>query len=314
MKNSPEYTEEKEIILASPRGFCAGVHRAISTVEHALKKYQPLYVYHQIVHNNYVVSSLQKKGVLFREKLEEIPDGSVTIFSAHGVPPKDVQLAQKKNLKIIDATCPLVTKVHREAINYAKNGCEIVYIGHKKHIETIGTVGEAPEKIHVVESVEDISDLKIFSDQVAYLCQTTLAVSETASIIEKLKEKYPKLIGPSKSDICYATTNRQNAVNTIAPLSDVIFVIGSKNSSNSNRLKEVAEKHNKPSYLIEDANSIKKSWLSDDTYKVGITAGASAPEILVEGVIRKLKEEYGYKKIHEINTIEEEFSFSLPSI
>lgn len=306
--------QERKIILAFPRGFCAGVYRAISTVENALKKYKPLYVYHQIVHNNYVVEELQKKGVLFKEKLEDIPDGSVTIFSAHGVPPEDFQTAEKKQLKIIDATCPLVTKVHKEAVNYAKNGYDIVYIGHKRHIETIGTTGEAPEKMHVVETLEDVETLSLSGKKVAYLCQTTLAVNETSLIIDKLKDKYPSLTGPSKSDICYATTNRQIAVNEIAPLSDVIFVIGSTNSSNSNRLKEVAEKHKKPSYLIEDANSIKKSWLSDDTYKVGITAGASAPEVLVEGVIRKLKDEYGYTKIEEIRVTDEEYSFSLPSI
>ncbi len=306
---------QKEIILASPRGFCAGVHRAIAVVEQALEKYRPLYVFHEIVHNTHVVQGLKDKGVIFTENLQEIPDGSVVIFSAHGVPPRDWDLAKKKNLHIIDATCPLVTKVHREVIRYARDGYHIFYIGHKKHVETIGTVGEAPDRITIIENVSDIEKLTIpDSGKTAFLCQTTLAVSETAGIIEKLKERFPSLTGPGKSDICYATTNRQTAVREIAPLSDVILVIGSRNSSNSNRLKEVAESFHKPSYLIDDAKDIKKSWLGDDIIKVGITAGASAPEVLVEGVITQLRNEYGYTLLREIQIDKEEISFSLPDV
>jgi len=303
----------KKIILASPRGFCAGVYRAIEVVEIAIKQFgTPLFVHHQIVHNRHVVENLVKRGVRFVESIDEIPDNLSVIFSAHGVSPEIRKRAAQKNLKIIDATCPLVTKVHNEANRYAQNGYSIILIGHKNHVETIGTFGEAPDKIHIIERAEDIQKLPPFdNEKVAYLTQTTLSVNDTKEIIAKLIELYPDIQAPGSSDICYATTNRQEAVSVIADKVDLVLVIGSKNSSNSNRLSELVKKLGKSTYLIDNSDDIKDHWFEKISV-VGITAGASAPEELVSGVISHLQEKYEFSDIEEISIKEENTVFQLP--
>jgi len=306
---------EKKIILASPRGFCAGVYRAIEIVELSLERFgAPLYVHHQIVHNRHVVEDFIKKGVCFVESLDEVPDDSPVIFSAHGVSPQIRQEAERKGLRVIDATCPLVTKVHLEAARYAKNGYEIILIGHKNHVETIGTYGEAPEKIRIIEKIQDIDKLEFSTDaKLAYLTQTTLSINDTREIILKLLEKFPAIKAPASSDICYATTNRQEAAGQIADRVDIVLVIGSQNSSNSNRLKELVEKTGKPTYLIDDADNIKEDWFGAGISVVGITAGASAPEELVAGVIYRLKNEFHFTNIEEVIIKEENIVFQLPA-
>lgn len=303
----------KEIIVAAPRGFCAGVDRAISIVEKALEVYgAPLYVHHEIVHNKHVVEALREKGVVFVDTIDEIPAGQTVIFSAHGVSPAVVTSSKEKNLKILDATCPLVTKVHIEARRYARDGYKIVLIGHKDHIEARGTYGEAPEQMTIVETLEDIDLLNFLpEDKLAYLTQTTLSVRDTRGLIERLRARFPQIEGPSSSDICYATTNRQEAVSAIAPKVKVMFVIGSRNSSNSNRLKELAESEGTRAYLIDSAADITAAHFEGAT-SVGLTAGASAPEVLVQQVTERLKSEFGFAHVNELRLKEEDVIFKLP--
>ncbi|MBS95978.1 MAG: 4-hydroxy-3-methylbut-2-enyl diphosphate reductase [SAR202 cluster bacterium] len=296
-----------DILLAEPRGYCAGVVRAVDIVELALTKIgNPIYVRHEIIHNQHVVNELKDKGAIFVEEISEIPENSTVIFSAHGVSPLVWEEAQKKNLYIIDATCPLVTKVHLEAIKYAKDGYTILLVGHKGHDEVIGTMGEAPDNTILVESVEDIPLLNIpNSEKVVALTQTTLSVSDTANIISALKEKFPKLV--TRNDICYATTNRQNALDSITDDVDLVLVVGAKNSSNSNRLKELASERGIEAYLVDGPEDVKLDWLEGKS-SIGITSGASTPEVLVNGVIEKIKP----SNIQNIVYAEENVNFKLP--
>lgn len=296
-----------DILLAEPRGYCAGVVRAVDIVELALTKIgNPIYVRHEIIHNQHVVNELKDKGAIFVEEISEIPENSTVIFSAHGVSPLVWEEAQKKNLNIIDATCPLVTKVHLEAIKYAKDGYTILLVGHKGHDEVIGTMGEAPDNTILVESVEDIPLLNIpNSEKVVALTQTTLSVSDTANIISALKEKFPKLV--TRNDICYATTNRQNALDSITDDVDLVLVVGAKNSSNSNRLKELASERGIEAYLVDGPEDVKLDWLEGKS-SIGITSGASTPEVLVNGVIEKIKP----SNIQNIVYAEENVNFKLP--
>lgn len=296
-----------DILLAEPRGYCAGVVRAVDIVELALTKIgNPIYVRHEIIHNQHVVNELKDKGAIFVEEISEIPENSTVIFSAHGVSPLVWEEAQKKNLNIIDATCPLVTKVHLEAIKYAKDGYTILLVGHKGHDEVIGTMGEAPDNTILVESVEDIPLLNIpNSEKVVALTQTTLSVSDTANIISALKEKFPKLV--TRNDICYATTNRQNALDSITDDVDLVLVVGAKNSSNSNRLKELASERGIEAYLVNGPEDVQLNWLEGKS-SIGITSGASTPEVLVNGVIEKIKP----SNIQNIVYAEENVNFKLP--
>ena len=296
-----------DILLAEPRGYCSGVVRAVDIVELALTKIgNPIYVRHEIIHNQHVVNELKDKGAIFVEEISEIPENSTVIFSAHGVSPLVWEEAQKKNLNIIDATCPLVTKVHLEAIKYAKDGYTILLVGHKGHDEVIGTMGEAPDNTILVESVEDIPLLNIpNSEKVVALTQTTLSVSDTANIISALKEKFPKLV--TRNDICYATTNRQNALDSITDDVDLVLVVGAKNSSNSNRLKELASERGIEAYLVNGPEDVKLDWLEGKS-SIGITSGASTPEGLVNGVIEKIKP----SNIQNIVYAEENVNFKLP--
>ena len=303
----------EKLILAHPRGFCAGVVRAIDVVERALEVCGgKVYVRHEIIHNRHVVEGLRKKGAIFVEALSEVPSGSWVIFSAHGVGPQVVREASERRLHSIDATCPLVTKVHLEAIALAKRGYTILLIGHADHVETVGTMSEAPEAMKLVSSVEDAEKAAVPDpEKVAYLTQTTLSLDDTQEIVEVLRRRFPKLHGPAKDDICYATQNRQNAVKELAPHVDLILVLGAPNSSNSLRLCEVAKSQGLPSYLIERASDIKDDWLAGKKV-VGLTAGASAPEILVQEVVRVFKDRYGVREVTELETIKEDMVFSLP--
>ncbi len=303
----------EKLILAHPRGFCAGVVRAIDVVERALEVCGgKVYVRHEIIHNRHVVEGLRKKGAIFVEDLSEVPSGSWVIFSAHGVGPQVVREASERRLHSIDATCPLVTKVHLEAIALAKRGYTILLIGHADHVETVGTMSEAPEAMKLVSSVEDAEKAAVPDpEKVAYLTQTTLSLDDTQEIVEVLRRRFPKLHGPAKDDICYATQNRQNAVKELAPHVDLILVLGAPNSSNSLRLCEVAKSQGLPSYLIERASDIKDDWLAGKKV-VGLTAGASAPEILVQEVVRVFKDRYGVREVTELETIKEDMVFSLP--
>ena len=303
---------EKEILLAQPRGFCAGVDRAIEIVERALQQFgAPIYVRHEIVHNAYVVEDLRAKGAIFIEELDDVPAGNTLVFSAHGVSKAVRAEAEARGLSIFDATCPLVTKVHVEVAKMRKQGCEIIMIGHEGHPEVEGTMGQAEQGMYLVETVEDVAGLQVQNpDQVAYVSQTTLSVDDTAQIIEALKAKYPNIIEPKKGDICYATTNRQEAVKFMAPQVDVVIVVGSPNSSNSNRLREVAEKKGTPAYMVDNASQIDPAWL-EGKLRVGVTAGASAPEVLVDAVINRLKE-LGAKSVRTLEGVEEAVTFPLP--
>jgi 4-hydroxy-3-methylbut-2-enyl diphosphate reductase len=278
------------VVLAQPRGFCAGVERAIEIVERALKKYgPPVYVRHEIVHNRHVVESLRARGAVFVDELDEIPPGAMTVFSAHGVPRRVEEIAAERSLPVIDATCPLVSKVHNEGRRYAAQGREIVLIGHAGHAEVEGTIGQVPGTVHLVQTVEDVAALRPSNpDQLAYITQTTLSVDDTRGIIAALQARFPSIVGPDVRDICYATQNRQSAVRELAASVDMILVVGSRNSSNSNRLREIGEELGKPSYLIDDAASLDPEWFSGKD-SVGLTAGASAPEMLVQGVIDGLR-------------------------
>ncbi len=278
------------VILAQPRGFCAGVERAIEIVERALAKFgPPIYVRHEIVHNRHVVEDLRTRGAVFVDELDEIPPGSMTVFSAHGVAKRVEELAAERRLPVFDATCPLVAKVHAEGRRYAAQGREIVLVGHAGHAEVEGTVGQVPGKVHLVQTVADVATLEVGSPgRLAYITQTTLSVDDTRGIISALQGRFPSIVGPDVRDICYATQNRQQAVHDLAKLVDLILVVGSKNSSNSNRLREIGQELGKPSYLIDDASALERDWFAG-VKSVGLTAGASAPEMLVQGVLDGLR-------------------------
>ncbi|ACA32147.1 4-hydroxy-3-methylbut-2-enyl diphosphate reductase [Histophilus somni] len=304
-----------KIILANPRGFCAGVDRAISIVELALEIHgAPIYVRHEVVHNRFVVNGLRERGAIFVEELDEVPNGAIVIFSAHGVSQAVRQEAKERNLKVFDATCPLVTKVHMQVARASRKGTKAILIGHEGHPEVIGTMGQYDNDkggIYLVEDVEDIAKLTLRNDEdITFMTQTTLSIDDTAGVIEVLKQKYPAIQGPRKNDICYATTNRQQAVRELAKLSDLVIVVGSKNSSNSNRLAELASRMGVTAKLIDDANDIEVSWL-DNVTVIGLTAGASAPEILVQSVISRLKE-LGVDKVEELEGCEENTVFEVP--
>ncbi|MBW7875634.1 MAG: 4-hydroxy-3-methylbut-2-enyl diphosphate reductase [Candidatus Cloacimonetes bacterium] len=302
----------KTLLLASPRGFCAGVTRAIEIVERALQLWgSPVYVKHEIVHNRHVVDRLRAKGAIFVEELEEIPAGSKVIFSAHGVPPDTFSKAESMSLDVTDATCPLVTKVHKEAYRYASEDMQILLIGHKNHVEAIGTQGVAKERTTIIETPEDARTVSVANpDKVAVLTQTTLSVDDTKEILDILISRFPKIHRPGKSDICYATTNRQVAIREIGDSVDLVLVVGATNSSNSNRLREVASRNGVPAYLIQDESQIETRWL-DGVNTIGMTAGASTPEDLVERCVSKLRE-YGVTEVKEHISVEERVTFGLP--
>jgi 4-hydroxy-3-methylbut-2-enyl diphosphate reductase len=304
---------EKRILLPSPRGFCAGVIRAIDIVKLALQELgRPVYVRKEIVHNKFVVDQLADQGAVFVDSLDEVPDGAVTIFSAHGVAPEVRDEARQRKLRIIDATCPLVTKVHLEVIKYAREGYSIILIGHNNHDEVIGTYGEAPEAIQVVSDVADVDALEnVQPDRVVYTTQTTLSLDDARAIVGRLKERFPGIISPPGSDICYATQNRQTAVKALAGEADLILVVGAQNSSNSNRLVEVARGADVPAYLIDSVRDIQPEWL-DGCDSVGVTAGASTPEILVQEVVNNLKSR-GFTRVDELELIHEDVHFPLPA-
>ena len=302
----------KKILLAAPRGYCAGVDRAVQTVERALELYgAPVYVRKEIVHNKHVVEQLAARGAIFVEEETEVPEGEIVVFSAHGVAPAVHERAAQRKLRTIDATCPLVTKVHVEARKFAEDGYTIVLVGHEGHEEVEGTMGEAPESIVLVQTVEDADGLELEDpDHVALITQTTLSVDETAEIIARLKERFPKIVTPKSEDICYATTNRQIAVKEIAADCDLVLVIGSTNSSNSNRLVEVAREYGADSHLIDNHTQVRPEWL-EGVETVGITSGASAPEELVEDLV-ELFREMGVEEIGESRTVDESVRFMLP--
>ncbi len=301
-----------KILLANPRGFCAGVDRAIDIVERALELFgAPIYVRHEVVHNRFVVDDLKSKGAIFVEELTEVPDGSTVIFSAHGVSQAVQNNAASRDLKVFDATCPLVTKVHMEVKRYRDKGIEVVLIGHQGHPEVEGTMGQADSGMYLIEEPEDVETLVVKNeDNLAYVTQTTLSVDDTKIVIDALKARFPKIIGPRKDDICYATQNRQDAVRALSRDADVVIVVGSPNSSNSNRLRELSENMGVPSYLVDKPDQIDQNWFAN-VETVGITAGASAPEILVKQVIDQVKE-WGGKVVNEANGPIENVSFSLP--
>jgi 4-hydroxy-3-methylbut-2-enyl diphosphate reductase len=302
----------QQIILAGPRGFCAGVDRAIDIVELALQVCPPpVYVRREIVHNRHVVEALRAKGAHFVDELDEVPDDATVIFSAHGISPAVRSEAQRRGLRVIDATCPLVTKVHLEAVRYAREGYSIILVGHADHDEVVGTMGEAPERMFLIAHPEDVDRLDVPDpDKVAYLTQTTLSVDDTRDCIEALRRRFPKIVGPAKDDICYATQNRQAAVKTVASEVDVLLVIGAANSSNANRLVEVSTVMGTPSYLINDKNDIRPEWL-EDAGRVGVTAGASTPEHLVTEVVEELHRRHG-SNVQEVHVVEEDVRFGLP--
>ena len=309
---SIEQGNVKKLVRMRPRGFCAGVVRAVEIVELALDAYNPpVYVHHEIVHNHHVVQDLRARGAIFVETVEEVPMGAVLIFSAHGVPPTVRETAHLRNLRVIDATCPLVTKVHLEALKFAREGRTIILIGHRDHQEIIGTYGEAPEQTILVDSVEAVNRLEVRDpNRLAFLTQTTLSLYDTKEIVARLRERFPNIVGPASDDICYATQNRQEAVESVARDVQLILVVGSPNSSNSNRLVEVAKRSGVLARLINDASEILPEWL-DGIQSVGLTAGASAPEVLVEQVSRHLAER-GFTDQHEIELIREDVRFTLP--
>jgi 4-hydroxy-3-methylbut-2-enyl diphosphate reductase len=299
------------IVLAGPRGFCAGVERAIDIVELALSVCTPpVYVRREIVHNRHVVEDLRAKGAVFVDELDEVPDDATVIFSAHGISPEVRAEAQRRGLRVIDATCPLVTKVHLEAIRYAREDYTIILIGHQDHDEVIGTVGEAPERMIVIDSAKAVDALAVPDpDKIAYLTQTTLSVDDTRDVIEALRRKFPRIVGPSRDDICYATQNRQAAVKTVAGDVDVLLVIGAANSSNANRLVEVAKNNGTHAYLINDVGDIRDDWLAG-ARRVGVTAGASTPEMLVSETVEALKRHGA--GVREVRVVEEDVRFALP--
>ena len=302
----------KKLIRVGPRGFCAGVVRAVDIVELALQAYRPpVYVHHEIVHNRYVVDGLRERGAIFVEALQDVPEGAVLIFSAHGVPPSVREEAHLRKLRVIDATCPLVTKVHLEALKFAREGRTIILIGHRDHQEIVGTSGEAPAQTVVVDSVEAVDQLAVKDPQrLAFLTQTTLSLYDTREIVARLRERFPEIVGPSSDDICYATQNRQEAVESLARDVQLILVVGSPNSSNSNRLVEVAKRCGVPARLIDDASGIRPEWL-EDVESLGLTAGASAPEVLVQQASQRLAE-LGFTDQRDVDLIREDVRFTLP--
>ena len=302
----------EKILLASPRGYCAGVDRAVQTVERALELYgAPVYVRKEIVHNKHVVAQLRERGAIFVEDEREVPEGAVTVFSAHGVAPSVHANAAQRGLRTIDATCPLVTKVHKEALKFARDGYTIVLVGHAGHEEVEGTMGEAPDRIVLVENEEDVDQLQIENpDKVAYISQTTLSVDETRAIIGRLRERFPAAIGPRTDDICYATTNRQMAVKQLAAQCDLVLVIGSRNSSNSQRLVDVTREHGTEAHLIDHEGQVRDEWLQDKRV-VGISSGASAPEELVQRLVDELRSR-GTQQVAELDVISEDVRFMLP--
>ncbi len=300
------------VILAQPRGFCAGVERAIEIVEKALEIYgPPVYVRHEIVHNKRVVETLKAKGARFVEEIDEIPTGAITIFSAHGVAQKVEDGAKLRDLPVLDATCPLVAKVHKEGQRYSEKGYEVVLIGHQGHPEVEGTMGRIPGKVHLVEDVDDVNRIAVGdTDKVAYVTQTTLSVDDTREVIEALKRRFPRIVGPDVKDICYATQNRQAAVRELTSQVGLLLVVGARNSSNSNRLREIGQESGVPTYLLEDVSALEERWLEGvDT--VGITAGASTPEELIREIIEKLRE-YRNIELTVMSGIEEHIQFKLP--
>ncbi|PIW27435.1 MAG: 4-hydroxy-3-methylbut-2-enyl diphosphate reductase [Rhodospirillales bacterium CG15_BIG_FIL_POST_REV_8_21_14_020_66_15] len=305
-------TKTLKILLASPRGFCAGVERAIEIVERALEIHgPPVYVRHEIVHNKHVVESLRAKGAVFVEEVSDVPDGAVTIFSAHGVAEKVEIEANDRGLPVIDATCPLVSKVHKEGQNHAQKGREVILIGHAGHPEVEGTRGRIPGGVHLVQTPDDVAALQVKDPtQLSYVTQTTLSVDETRDTINALKKRFPAIVGPDVKDICYATQNRQQAVRDLCKLVDLLLVVGAKNSSNSNRLREIGGEIGVPAYLIDDAGMLDPKWL-DGVETVGITAGASAPEELVQDLIRRLGD-FGETKVEELRGVRENIVFKLP--
>ena len=312
MKAAHEKRRLEEIVLAGPRGFCAGVERAIDVVERALEVVGgPVYVRREIVHNRHVVEALRHRGAIFVDELDEVPSGATVIFSAHGISPAVRADAHARGLRVIDATCPLVTKVHMEAKRYAREGYTIVLVGHADHDEVIGTKGEAPDRSVVIDSVEKAERVEVRDPKkVAYLTQTTLSVDDTRAIIEVLRRRFPRITGPSRDDICYATQNRQAAVKRLAEDADLVLVVGAPNSSNARRLCEVAEASGKPAYLISDAREIQPEWL-DDVGRVGVTAGASTPELLVREVVLYLGSRSA-APVRELTVVEEDVRFGLP--
>lgn len=304
-----------KMVLASPRGFCAGVDRAITIVEKALEIYgAPIYVQHEIVHNKHVVQRLRDDGAVFVENVDEIPEGSHVIYSAHGVAPEVRRRAEKRNLKVLDATCPLVTKVHGEAQRYAEKKHTIILIGHKDHVEVQGTVGEAPERIIVVGSVEEVASLKVEDEnKIGYITQTTLSMDDTSEIIDVLKKRFPKIQGPAKDDICYATQNRQNAVKALSKEVELVLVVGAQNSSNSLRLLEVAKSTGVNARRIESAAELKVEWL-EGVSDIGITAGASAPEDIVQGIVNQIREMSASSRILDLEIVKEDVTFALPAV
>ena len=304
--------ENRILFLANPRGFCAGVDRAIAIVERALEKFgAPIYVRHEVVHNAYVVNDLKRKGAVFVEELDEVPAGATVIFSAHGVSQAVRAEAERRGLKVFDATCPLVTKVHVEVARMRDKGLEIIMIGHKGHPEVEGTMGQAQGGMYLVETPQDAAALQVTDpDRLAYVTQTTLSVDDAARVVDALKQRFPAIIGPKKDDICYATQNRQDAVKKLAAECDVVIVVGSPNSSNSNRLREVAENLGVPAYLVDGAADIDPAWLSAKP-RIGISAGASAPEILVSQLVDRLKQ-LGASSVAPLEGMQEKVNFPLP--
>ncbi|MDQ4491135.1 4-hydroxy-3-methylbut-2-enyl diphosphate reductase [Sinomonas sp. ASV486] len=303
----------KKVLLAAPRGYCAGVDRAVIAVEKALEHYgAPIYVRKQIVHNRHVVETLEERGAIFVDETDEVPEGALVVFSAHGVSPAVVRSAEDRGLRTIDATCPLVTKVHREAVRFAKDDYEILLIGHEGHEEVEGTYGEAPENTQIVNSPEEADTIRVKDpDKLIWLSQTTLSVDETMETVRRLRERFPNLQDPPSDDICYATSNRQAAIKKIAPQADLVIVVGSANSSNSVRLMEVALEYGaKASHRVDFANEVDESWF-EGVSTIGLTSGASVPEVLVQDVLR-LAAEYGYGTVEEVVTADEDILFSLP--
>jgi 4-hydroxy-3-methylbut-2-en-1-yl diphosphate reductase len=305
-------TEAKTLLRVRPRGFCAGVVRAVDIVELALEAYgAPVYVHHEIVHNTYVVEQLRRRGAIFVEAIGEVPHGAVLVFSAHGVPPTVRQEAKDRSLRVIDATCPLVTKVHLEALKFAREKRTIILIGHKDHQEIVGTSGEAPDRTLVVDSIAAVDALQVEDpEKLAFLTQTTLSLYDTQEIVARLRQRFPRIIGPASDDICYATQNRQEAVEQVAKDVDLILVVGSQNSSNSNRLVELAKRLSVKAKLIDSANDIDPVWL-DGIRRIGLTAGASAPEVLVEQVSERLAQ-FGFTDQRDLDLIREDVRFTLP--
>lgn len=314
MQRSIQDGSGKKIILLRPRGFCAGVVRAIDVVKIVLDLYgAPVYVRKEIVHNRHVVDELRQAGAIFVEELAEVPEGARVIFSAHGVSPAVRAEATERKLQVIDATCPLVTKVHLESVKFARQGYTIILIGHAGHDEVIGTLGEAPESTFLVSNVQDVDRLDVKDPQrMAYLTQTTLSLDETRDIVERLQQRFPAIVGPKTQDICYATENRQLGVKAVVPLTDVLLVVGSQNSSNSRRLVEVCQNEGVPAYLLDDSNDVNPDWLKS-AQTVAVTAGASAPENLVLDLMACLQSKFGFDQVEEMELKEEDVRFQLPS-